>query len=132
MITYRQYKILKALIKLYEEKVEEERNNQSRMQCHGAATSIAHINLGICDIKTILKDKYSDPILICELHNLGDMEMVQIDSTNKEDVLYYSILNRGKVEVLDYRINCLKNWILPILVSVVTAVITTLIVNSLQ
>lgn len=132
MITYRQYKILKALIKLYEKKrTEEEKDNQLKIQYHQEMTNIAHINVGIAELNEILKDKYPDYVLICELHNLGNMKMVKIDPTDTENVLYYSILNKGKVEVIDYRNNCLKNWILPILVSVVSSVITTLIINCL-
>lgn len=132
MVTYRQYKILKALIELYEKKkTKEEKDDWLKIQYHMETTNIAHINLGISELKEILKNKYPDAILICELHNLGNMEMVKIDPTDKENVLYYSILNKGKVEVLDYRKNCLKDWILPILVSVASSVVTTLIVNCL-
>ena len=57
--------------------------------------------------------------------------MVKMDPKDKENVLYYSILNKGKAEVTDYFKNLLKNWVLPILVSVISSVITTLIVNCL-
>lgn len=137
MITYRQYKILKALKNLYEKKkLKEEEENKIITNQMYYSTSIAHINVCTSELKEFLKNKYSDDVLVCELHNLGEMGFIDIDSKNREEVLYYSILNKGRVEVSDYPIKCLKNWTLPVLVSIITSIIisliTTLISNNLS
>ena len=55
MITYRQYRILKALVKLYEnEKIEEERKNKINVFYGGQESNIAHINIGINKLKSLL------------------------------------------------------------------------------
>lgn len=130
MISYRKYKILKALVKLRNnKKIDEDKRNQLITSCGGNATEIYYLNVDISDIKAILKEKYSDDVLIYELHDLGEHEYVRIDGNDKNKVLYYSVNVKGIVAVEDYYKSLIwksvRNIIIPAIVSIIVSLIVS-------